>query len=469
MLQPVIIAGGSGTRLWPLSRHLYPKQFLPLTGDRSMLQLTIDRLAGLDCAPPIIVCNEEHRFIAAEQLRQGGLAHNGIILESSGRNTAPAICLAALLAEEISPNRTLLVLPADHHMGCPEAFTQAVTAAALGAPQESLVTFGITPSHAATGYGYIKAEAADADQVLRRVRQFVEKPSHAVAKAYLASGEYVWNSGIFMFQSATYLEALKRYREDIYSACVKAWQGKSQDMDFLRPTPALFDQCPAESIDYAVVEKTDNALMMAMNPKWNDVGSWSALLDLLPKTPEGNVQVGDVMALKSTNNYIHAEQKLVATLGIKDLVIVDTKDALLVAHRDHVEDVKQLVDQLKSGQRSEYLHHREVYRPWGRCDSMDQGERFQVKRITVKPKAKLSLQMHHHRAEHWVVVSGTAKVTIDKKLQLLCENESVYIPIGAIHSLENPGKIPLELIEIKSGTYLGEDDIVRFEDLCGRA
>lgn len=348
MLQPVIIAGGSGTRLWPLSRHLYPKQFLPLTGDRSMLQLTIDRLAGLDCAPPIIVCNEEHRFIAAEQLRQGGLAHNGIILESSGRNTAPAICLAALLAEEISPNRTLLVLPADHHMGCPEAFTQAVTAAALGAPQESLVTFGITPSHAATGYGYIKAEAADADQVLRRVRQFVEKPSHAVAKAYLASGEYVWNSGIFMFQSATYLEALKRYREDIYSACVKAWQGKSQDMDFLRPTPALFDQCPAESIDYAVVEKTDNALMMAMNPKWNDVGSWSALLDLLPKTPEGNVQVGDVMALKSTNNYIHAEQKLVATLGIKDLVIVDTKDALLVAHRDHVEDVKQLVDQLKS-------------------------------------------------------------------------------------------------------------------------
>jgi mannose-1-phosphate guanylyltransferase/mannose-6-phosphate isomerase len=471
MLQPVILAGGSGTRLWPLSRQLYPKQFLPLTGDRTMLELTVDRLAGLDCAPPIIVCNEEHRFIAAEQLRLSSIPHSGIILEPSGRNTAPAICLAALLAQEINPQATLLVLPADHHMGEPEAFIEAITRASKAALGGALLTFGITPDHAATGYGYIKAQRGDSGKDSpepKNISQFVEKPSRDVARQYLESGDYLWNSGIFMFQSTAFLSELQLLREDIHSCCEKAWNEKTTDMDFLRPDKSIFESCPAESIDYAVMETTSNAMVMPMDPNWNDLGSWSALLDLLPKNDAGNVQVGDVISLKSNNNYIHAEHKLVSTLGVKDLVIVDTKDALLVAHKNDVEDVKQLVEILKEQQRSEYIHHREVYRPWGKYDSMDQGQRFQVKRITVKPKAKLSVQMHHHRAEHWVVVSGTAKVTIDSVEKLISENESVYIPIGAVHALENPGKIPIELIEIQSGTYLGEDDIVRFEDLYGR-
>ena len=469
MLQPVILAGGSGTRLWPLSRQLYPKQFLPLTGDKTMLEVTADRLAELNCAPPIIVCNEEHRFIAAEQLRLANISHNGIILEPSGRNTAPAICLAALLARDINPNSTLLVLPADHHMGQPKAFVEAVTNASQAASKGALITFGITPDHAASGYGYIKAQLTKSTSAPQKVSQFVEKPSTAVAQQYLDSGEYVWNSGIFMFQAKAFLKELQSLRPDIHHCCEKAWKGKTSDMDFLRPDQQTFESCPSESIDYAVMEKTTNAMVMPMDPQWNDLGSWSALLDLLPKNGDGNVQVGDVIGLNSINNYIHAEHKLVATLGIKDLVIVDTKDALLVAHKDDVEDVKQLVEILKKQQRSEYIHHREVYRPWGKYDSMDQGERFQVKRITVKPKAKLSVQMHHHRAEHWVVVSGTAKVTIDNVEKLICENESVYIPIGAVHALENPGKISIELIEIQSGAYLGEDDIVRFEDLYGRA
>jgi len=469
MLQPVILAGGSGTRLWPLSRQLYPKQFLPLTGDKTMLELTVGRLAGLDCAPPIIVCNEDHRFIAAEQLRLANMAHNGIILEPCGRNTAPAICLAALLAREINPDSTLLILPADHHMGRPEAFTAAIGNASQAALDGALLTFGITPDHAASGYGYIKAQLKQNNATPQKISQFVEKPSKEVAQQYLDSGEYVWNSGIFMFGSNTFLQELQSLRPDIHSCCEKAWNGKTNDIDFLRPDRQAFEACPAESIDYAVMEKTDNAMVMPMDPQWNDLGSWSALLDLLPKNGDGNVQVGDVIGLNSTNNYIHAEHKLVGTLGVKDLVIVDTKDALLVAHKDDVEDVKQLVEILKKQQRSEYIHHREVYRPWGKYDSMDQGQRFQVKRITVKPKAKLSVQMHHHRAEHWVVVSGTAKVTIDNVEKLISENESAYIPIGAVHALENPGKIPIELIEIQSGSYLGEDDIVRFEDLYGRA
>ena len=469
MLQPVILAGGSGTRLWPLSRQRYPKQFLPLTGDRTMLELTVDRLAGLNCAPPIIVCNEEHRFIAAEQLRLSNIAHNGIILEPCGRNTAPAICLAALLARDIDPESTLLVLPADHHMGRPEVFVKAIKNASRAALDGSLVTFGITPNQPATGYGYIKAQLNEGTATPQKVSQFVEKPCAEVAQEYLDSGEYVWNSGIFMFRSTSFLNELQSLRPDIHSACENSWKGKTSDMDFLRPDPQAFEACPAESIDYAVMEKTNNAMVMPMDPQWNDLGSWSALFDLLPKNDDGNVQVGDVVGLNSANNYIHAEHKLVCTLGINDLVIVDTKDALLVAHKNNVEDVKQLVDILKKQQRSEYIHHREVYRPWGKYDSMDQGERFQVKRITVKPKAKLSVQMHHHRAEHWVVVSGTAKVTIDNVTKLISENESVYIPVGAVHALENPGKIPIELIEIQSGSYLGEDDIVRFEDLYGRA
>ena len=469
MLQPVIIAGGSGTRLWPLSRQLYPKQFLPVVGDKTMLQATLERLQGLDCAPPIIVCNEDHRFIAAEQLRLAGIEHNGIILEPCGRNTAPAICLAALLAKKIDPDASLLVLPADHHMEDPQAFLAAVEAAQEAAANGALITFGITPNHPATGYGYIKSAAPLTGDQPQKISEFIEKPNLERAEALIASGDYLWNSGIFMFRGDAFLKDLQTLRPDIYSACLQSWQTSAVDMDFVRPDSNLFSACPAESIDYAVMEKTANAMVMPMDPQWNDLGSWSSLLDLLPKNAQGNVEIGDTMSIDSCNNYIRGDNKLITTLGISDLVIVDTKDALLVAHKDHVEKVKQLVDQLKTEQRSEYIHHREVYRPWGKYDSMDQGSRFQVKRITVKPEAKLSVQMHHHRAEHWVVVSGTAKVSIDNVERLICENESVYIPIGAVHSLENPGKIPIELIEVQSGTYLGEDDIVRFDDRYGRA
>ena len=363
----------------------------------------------------------------------------------------------------------MLVLPADHHMDNPQAFLAAVSAAEKAAADGALITFGIKPNHPATGYGYIKsAEPLVGDQP-HKIGEFIEKPDLERAENLIARGDYLWNSGIFMFRGDAFLKELETLRPDIYSACQQSWQTNTVDMDFVRPDIDLFSACPAESIDYAVMEKTVNAMVMPMDPEWNDLGSWSSLLELLPKNEQGNVEVGDTISIESSNNYVHGEHKLVATLGITDLVIVDTKDALLVAHKDHVEKVKQLVDILKSEQRSEYIHHREVYRPWGKYDSMDKGSRFQVKRITVKPEAKLSVQMHHHRAEHWVVVSGTAKVRIDDEERLICENESVYIPIGAVHSLENPGKIPIELIEIQSGTYLGEDDIVRFEDLYGRA
>lgn len=467
MLQPVIIAGGSGTRLWPLSRKLYPKQFLPLVGDKTMLQITVERLAGLEHLPPIIVCNEEHRFIAAEQLRELGISHGGIILEPSGRDTAPAICLAALLAKEIVPDSNLLVLPADHHISAPHKFCAGVNDSLTAATSGSLVTFGITPDKPATGYGYIKANMSGERPY--SVTEFVEKPAKDLAQTYLASGDYLWNSGIFLFSSASLLKEIGTYRPAILAACESAWATKTQDNDFYRPANAAFSACPSESIDYAVMEQTNKALVCPIDPGWNDLGSWSALLDLLPKTPQGNVQKGDVIGHQSSNNYIHAENKLVSTLGVSELVIVDTKDALLVAHRDHVEDVKLIVEQLKDNDRSEYIHHREVYRPWGKYDSMDSDARFQVKRITVKPLAKLSVQMHHHRAEHWVVVKGTAKVTIDGVDKLVSENESVYIPIGAVHTLENPGRIPIELIEIQTGSYLGEDDIIRFEDRYGRS
>ena len=331
----------------------------------------------------------------------------------------------------------------------------------------NLITFGITPDSPATGYGYIKANMAGAGPFA--VTEFVEKPAQNVAQAYLKTGNYLWNSGIFLFSSTAYLEEVGTYRPEILAACEASWANTTRDNDFYRPESAAFEACPAESIDYAVMEHTDRALVCPMDPGWNDLGSWSALLDLLPKTVQGNVQTGDVISLNSSNNYIHADSKLVSTIGINDLVIVDTKDALLVAHRDSVEDVKLIVDKLKAADRSEYIHHREVYRPWGKYDSMDSDERFQVKRITVKPLAKLSVQMHHHRAEHWVVVKGTAKVTIDGVDKLVSENESVYIPIGAVHALENPGRIPIELIEIQTGSYLGEDDIVRFEDRYGRS
>ncbi len=466
MLQPVIIAGGSGTRLWPLSRQLYPKQFLPLLGQQTMLQLTLQRLQGLDCLPPIIVCNEEHRFIAAEQLRQVGIKHGGIILEPLARDTAPAICLAALLADKID-SANLLILPADHYMDSPQQFRDAIIAGKSAAEAGQLITFGITPDHPATGYGYIKATAeVDAPQP---VQKFCEKPAQQQAEKYVASGDYLWNSGIFLFTATSYLTELELYRPTIFAACAAAWDKRSFDQDFIRPCAEAFAQCPSESIDYAIMEHTEKASLIPMDPGWNDLGSWSALLDLLPKNPQGNVQDGDVICQDSSNNYIKGGDKLVAVVGAENLVIVDTSDALLVAHRDHVENVKLIVEQLKVDDRSEYVHHREVYRPWGKYDATDSGERFQVKRITVKPMAKLSVQMHHHRAEHWVVVRGTAKVSIDGVEKLVSENESVYIPIGAVHSLENPGKINLELIEVQTGSYFGEDDIVRLEDQYGRS
>ena len=363
MLQPVIIAGGSGTRLWPLSRQLYPKQFLPLVGKQTMLQATLARLKGLNCAAPIVVCNEDHRFIAAEKLRIAGSEHNGIILEPCGRNTAPAICLAALLAKDIDPDATLLVLPAHHHMDNPQAFLAAVGAAEKAAISGALITFGIRPSHPATGYGYIKStEPLIADQH-QKIGEFIEKPDLEKAEDLLASGDYLWNSGIFLFRGDAFLTELQKLRPDIYTACQRSWQTNTVDMDFVRPDTNLFSACPAESIDYAVMEKTTNAMVMPMDPQWNDLGSWSSLLDMLPKNDQGNVAIGDTIGIESRNNYVHAEHKLVATLGINDLVIVDTKDALLVAHKDHVEKIKQLVDILKVEQRSEYIHHREVYRP----------------------------------------------------------------------------------------------------------
>ncbi len=460
MLQPVIIAGGSGTRLWPLSRKLYPKQFLPLTSDKTMLHITVERLSGLDCLAPIVVCNEEHRFIAIEQLRALKVDHGGIILEPWARNTALAICLATLLANENNPQNHLLILPADHFMGVPELFCEAVVHSQAAAQAGALITFGIHPREPATGYGYIKM--AEGHASLHPIDQFIEKPCTEAAEQYVASGEYLWNSGIFLCSSGVYLSELEHFRPDIFSACVSAWDNRSTDGDFVRPDCVSFENCPDESIDYAVMEQTDKARVTPIDPDWNDLGSWRSLLEQLPKTVAGNAETGDVLCRDSSNNYIHAQHKLVGLLGIDNLVIVDTKDALLVAHKDRVEDIKLIVKELDNQQRPETQQHREVFRPWGKYDAMDSDERFQVKRITVKPLAKLSLQMHHHRAEYWVVVvKGTAKVTIDGVDSLVSENESVYIPIGAVHSLENPGKIPIELTEIQTGSYLGEDDIVR--------
>lgn len=466
MLQPIIIAGGSGTRLWPLSRKSYPKQFLPLVGTQSMLQATIARLEALSCLPPIIVCNEEHRFIAAEQLREMAIEQQAIILEPCALNTAPAVCLAALLANETNAKDNLLILPADHHMGKPEDFCAGVKRSEPDADAGNLITFGITPSQPATGYGYIKARIDSS--LPTDIHEFIEKPCYADAVNFVASGNYLWNSGIFLCSSDTYLSELEKHRPEIFSACVSAWQKRRIDGDFTRPDNSEFMRCPAESIDYAIMEHTDCAKVTPIDPDWNDLGSWSSLHELLPKTSQGNVHSGDVLSVDSANNYIHSDHRLVTALGINDLVIVDTKDALLVAHKDKAQEIKSIVEQLDSQQRPESIHHREVFRPWGKYDAMDSAERFQVKRITVKPMAKLSVQMHHHRAEHWVVVKGTAKVTIDGVESLVSENESVYIPIGAVHALENPGKIAIELIEIQTGSYLGEDDIVRLEDRYGR-
>lgn len=464
---PVIMSGGSGSRLWPLSRQLNPKQFLPLANDLSMLQVTIQRLKGIDSALPLLICNEQHRFLAAEQLRQLNLEHANILLEPVGRNTAPAIALAALQACNESDDPILLILAADHLIKDVEAFQTCIQTALPLAQDGKLVTFGIVPTHAETGYGYIE-QGIDVGVGGFKVSRFVEKPDLVTAQEYLANGSYFWNSGMFMFRASRYLEELQTYRPDILEACRAALAGGSQDMHFTRVDEAAFAACPDDSVDYAVMEKTADAVMVPLDAGWSDIGSWTALWDVSDKDQQGNVFKGDVLNQQSRNTYVHADSRLVATVGLDDLVIVETKDAVLVAHKDHVQDVKKIVEQLKNGSRTEHINHREVYRPWGVYDSVDNGHRYQVKRITVKPGAKLSVQMHHHRAEHWIVVSGTARVTNGEKTYLVCENESTYIPIGQIHALENPGVIPLELIEVQSGSYLGEDDIVRFEDKYGR-
>jgi len=474
-ITPVILSGGSGTRLWPLSRQLNPKQFLKLTGERTMLQQTFWRLRGLPCRSPIAVCNEEHRFLAGEQMLEMGIKNFPIILEPSPRNTAPAIALAAIhaltqgLGEDKGDDPTLLVLPADHVIADEEAFRKAVMKALPAAIDGRLVTFGIVPEKPETGYGYIeKGKEHEENPDIYEVAFFREKPDEETARGYIGSGKYYWNSGIFLFRAETYLEELKRHASKVYEACTKAMQKTEKDLDFIRVEPEAFELSPSISIDYAVMERTDLASVVPLDAGWSDVGSWSALWEVCEKNTENNSIVGDVKAMSTENCLIRAENRLVATIGVKDLAVVETKDAVLVAHKDHVQKVKDLVGEIRQNGRHEHLNQREVFRPWGSYDSLETGERFQVKRIRVKPGAGLSLQMHHHRAEHWIVVKGSAKVTIDGETIFLTENESTFIPVGKPHRLENPGKIPLDLIEVQSGSYLGEDDIVRLEDSYGR-
>ena len=460
----VIMAGGSGSRLWPMSRAGYPKQLLPLFESATMLQSTLLRLGDLPIESSITVCGEEHRFFVAEQLRSIDV-QGTIILEPEGRNTAPTIALAALEKEAEDP--VLLVLAADHVVQNQGAFTDAVAAALPLAETGKLVTFGVVPTEPQTGYGYI--QRGDEEGGGYRVKRFKEKPSAETAQEYLDSGEYYWNSGMFMFKASSYLAELQNHRPDIVSACRAAMESKGRDLDFLRVGRSSFVQCPSESIDYAVMEKTNDAVVVPMNAGWSDIGSWSSLSELSQQDDDGNTVLGDVKLLASENTYVRSEDKLLAAIGVNDLVIVSTKDAVLVASKSAAQDVKQITQALQDESRSEWLFHREVYRPWGKYDTVDAGERYQVKRITVNPGAKLSVQLHHHRAEHWVVVSGSAKVSNGDQTFLLSENESTYIPIGVTHSLENPGKIPLEIIEVQSGSYLGEDDIVRLADDYGRS
>ncbi|HZW17270.1 MAG TPA: mannose-1-phosphate guanylyltransferase/mannose-6-phosphate isomerase [Luteimonas sp.] len=465
-LQPVLLSGGSGTRLWPLSREAYPKQFLPLAGERTMLQDTWLRVAGLaGDAAPLVVANEEHRFLAAEQLRQVGVEHAAIVLEPVGRNTAPAIAAAALQAMAGGDDPLLLVLPSDHVVRDADAFRDAVRAASPAAAEGELVTFGIVPESPETGFGYIQAEPGEG---VRRVLRFVEKPDADTARQYLDAGGYYWNSGMFLLRASRYLEELGRFRPDILAAVRAAFDAAKRDGDFVRLDKDAFAASPSDSIDYAVMEKTDRAMVLPVDIGWNDVGSWSALWDVSEQDGDGNARHGDVIAVDSRNSYAYA-RRLVALVGVEDLVVVETDDAVLVARKDKVQQVKDVVARLKADQRSHAVLHREVHRPWGSYDSVDQDDGFQVKRIKVKPGARLSLQSHKHRAEHWIVVRGTARVTRDNDVFDLHANQSAYIPLGARHRLENPGTGMLELIEVQSGDYLGEDDIVRYEDVYGRA
>ncbi|WP_448096578.1 mannose-1-phosphate guanylyltransferase/mannose-6-phosphate isomerase [Luteibacter yeojuensis] len=470
MIVPVILSGGSGTRLWPLSRKNRPKQFLALVGDTTLFQQTVQRTGKLgNTSAPIVVCSEDHRFTVAEQLQELGITGSAILLEPAARNTAPAIALAAMHAVQKDPDAVLLVLPADHLIGDETSFVEAVKRAAPLAMQDWLVTFGIRPEAPETGFGYIKRAEAVSDSGFK-VAQFVEKPNAETAAKYIESGDFDWNSGMFLFKASRYLEELQEYSPRIHAATAKVFASAQPDLDFVRFDKATMAEVPDDSIDYAVMEKTDSAAVVPVSCRWSDIGSWSALWDTADKDPDGNATNGDVIALDTRNTLVRTHDRhMVATIGLDDVVIVTTPDATLVATRDKVQDVKKIVDNLGNAGRSEHLAHRQVYRPWGSYDSIDMGERFQVKRIIVKPGSVLSLQMHHHRAEHWIVVSGTAEVTCGEKVFLLTENQSTYIPLGVTHRLRNVGKVPLELIEVQSGSYLGEDDIVRFEDVYGRA
>ncbi len=469
MIVPVILSGGSGTRLWPLSREAYPKQFLPLVDQNTMLQNTALRLVGLaDVAAPLVVCNQEHRFMVAEQMRAAGVQPAAVVLEPVGRNTAPAVAVAALHAQAAGNDPILLVLPSDHVIADIAGFQAAVRRVAPHAEAGRLITFGIVPSAPESGYGYIKAGAPLDDSGICVVERFVEKPDPATARSYLDSGHYYWNSGMFMFRASTFLAELERFAPAMLAACQQALATEQADRDFLWLGSEAFAACPKDSIDYAVMEKTEYAVVMPLAVGWNDVGSWSALWEVGQRDADGNIERGDVINIDTHDSYIDAASRLVATVGVEHLVVVETADAVLVASKDRVQEVKTIVDRLKANRRPEGSMHRKVYRPWGYYDSIDLDARFQVKRIMVRPGACISAQMHHHRAEHWIVVSGTARVHRGDEEFLLTENQSTYIPVGVQHRLTNPGKIPLEIIEVQSGSYLGEDDIVRFEDVYGR-
>ena len=474
LIIPVILSGGSGTRLWPLSRQLYPKQLLPLVDQATMLQQTALRISGrANIGRPIVSCNEQHRFLVAEQLREIKIEPVAILLEPTGRNTAPAAAVAAIHAINSTPNDNplLLVLPADHVIADPSAFLAALDLAEAAALAGDLVTFGVVPTRAETGYGYIRSRAktGENNNSVRAVAEFVEKPTETVAAEYVQSGDYLWNSGMFLFSAAAYLEELRRFAPAIADACKVAITEASVDLDFLRLDCDAFTECPNDSIDFAVMEKTDRAVVVPLDAGWSDVGSFGALFDVLTKDANGNVFAGDVIAVDTRNSLISAESRLVTAVGVEDCVVIETKDSVLVSTRERSQNVRHLVDQLRQDGRTETELHRQVYRPWGSYDSIDQGDGFQVKRLIVNRGAKLSVQMHHQRDEHWTVVAGTARVTRDDDQYLLEKNESTFIPRGTKHSIENPGTKPLHVIEVQVGDYLGEDDIVRFEDRYGRA